>query len=317
MSRVRTSLAGLVTLAVVVATVRGQGQASQNPAERVAASVNGEKIMEYEIRALLAMRPSAVVLTNDHKKEMQDQAINMLIDDALMRQFLRKYAPPAMAQEIQKELADLTEDLKKKNTTLQEYVKQSGQTMEQLQADIAGAIQWRTYLGKQIPDATAREYYAANKPHFDKILVRASHILVQLKAGATTQEKQTALQKIEAIRQEIVAGRLDFADAARKYSDCSASKPQGGDIGHFRYKFVVVEAVARATFGAKVGDITPVVTTDFGYHILKITDRSPGEPSTYEAMKDVIREVYAQDHEWYQRIIANERKNAKIEVFLQ
>jgi peptidyl-prolyl cis-trans isomerase C len=312
MSGVRKSPAALVTLFVVAAAV-----SSQAPGDRVAAVVNGEKIMESEIRALLAMRPSNVVLTNDQKKEMQDQAVNMLIDDALMRQFLMKYAPAATPQEIQKELADLSEDLKKKNTTLQEYLKQSGQSMEQLKADVAGAIQWRNYLGKQIPEATATEYYNTNKPHFDKILVRASHILVQVKAAATQQERQTAGQKIEAIRQEIVSGKIEFAEAAKKYSDCAASKASGGDIGHFRYKFVVVEPVAKATFAAKVGEVTQVVMTDFGYHILKITERSPGEPSTYEAMKDVVREVYAQDNDWYQRIISNERKNAKIEVFLQ
>src|SRR5207248_4781988 len=221
---------------------------------------------------------------------MQDSAINMLVDDALMRQFLKKYGAAPTPQEIQKELTELTDDLKKKNTTLEEYLKTSGQSLDQLKQDISGAIQWRNYLNKQIPEDAAKAYYDANKLHFDKVLVRASHVLVQVKPDAPPLEKQAAQQKIEAIRQEVVGGKIDFAEAAKKYSDCTTSKVSGGDIGHFRYKFVVVEPIAKAAFAAKVGDVTGVIATDFGYHILKITDRSPGELSNYANMKDVVRE---------------------------
>src|SRR5262249_54932209 len=155
-----------------------------------------------------------------------------------------------------------------------------------------------SYLSKQIPEAVAKQYYEANKPHFDKVLVRASHILVQVKANATPQEKQQALARIETIRQEVVNKKIDFADAAKKYSDCAGSKEKGGDIGHFRYKFVVVEPIAKAAFSAKIGDITEIVTTDFGYHFLKVTERTPGEASDFNTLKDVVREVYAQDNEW-------------------
>jgi parvulin-like peptidyl-prolyl isomerase len=313
LGKIGISLATAAVLAVYASTLAAQAPAQ---VDKVAIIVNGEKIQESEVRAILGTRPANVVLTAAQKKEMQDSAVNMLVDDALMRQFLKKYAAAATPQEIQKEVNDLAADLKKKNTTVEEYLKTSGQTLEQLKLDIAGAIQWRNYLTSRIPEDVAKAYYDANKLHFDKVLVRASHILVQVKPDAPAAEKQAAFQKIETIRQEVVSGKIDFAAAARKYSDCTASKDSGGDIGHFRYKFVVVEPIAKATFAAKAGEVTGPIATDFGYHIFKITDRTAGEPSNFANIKDVVREVYAQDNEWYQRIIANERKTAKIEVFL-
>src|SRR5207249_308024 len=116
------SVASAVLLGACVSAVWAQGQAPQGqapqgqaPVDRVAAIVNGEKIMESEVRAILGTRPPTVVLTAAQKKEMQESAVNMLVDDALMRQFLKKYVAAATPQEVQKDLTDLADDLKKKN----------------------------------------------------------------------------------------------------------------------------------------------------------------------------------------------------------
>jgi parvulin-like peptidyl-prolyl isomerase len=309
------TLASAVVLGMCVISLTAQQPTTAKPA----AIVNSEIITEAEVRAITDVKQPVTAESAEEKKARLDAAVNMLIDDALMRQFLKKYVPAATPQEVDKDLNELVEDLKKKSPpqTLQQYLQAAGQTEEQLKADIAGAIQWRKYLDNQIPEDTAKAYYTANKLHFDKVEVKASHVLVAVKATDAPGVKQAALAKIEAIRQEITGGKLEFAEAAKKYSDCEASKAGGGDIGYFRYKFVVVEPIARTAFSLKVGDISTPVLTEFGYHILKITDRKEGTASTYEALKDVIREVYAQDHEWYQRIITEQRKSAKIENLIK
>jgi parvulin-like peptidyl-prolyl isomerase len=78
-----------------------------------------------------------------------------------------------------------------------------------------------------------------------------------------------------------------------------------------------VEPFARTAFSIKKGEISDVVSTDFGYHLIQVTDRTAGEPSQFETIKDRIREVMAQDLELYQTILTEQRRTAKIEVFMQ
>lgn len=288
----------------------GQGQ------EKPAALVNGEAISMAELKAVLDQRPSPVPLTAAQQRELRHAALDLLIDDVLMRQFLRKNAPPATAAEIQKEMDELTAALKKQNKTVDQWLKDSKQTEEQLRQDIVARLQWKHYLAVRFPDAEVKSYYEANKVLFDKVFVRASHILVKVGTSATAQEKQTARAKIETLRAEITAGKISFEEAAKKYSECP-SKDKGGDIGQFPYKFVVVEPFAKAAYALKVGALSDVVTTDFGYHLIKVTERTPGEASTFESSKDSAREVMAQEMDLYNRSLAEERKKAKIEVLLQ
>ena len=305
-------LVGGIVLTLVLDAV-----AAQTPAGKAAAMVNGEAIPLAELQAVLNSRPpSPVVLKADQKREMEKAALDMLIEDALMRQFLKKTVPAAGPADINKELTDLVTALKKQNKSLADFLKEGGQTEEQLKGDISARLMWKAYLMQKLPDATVKTYYDANKVFFDKVMVKASHILVKVKAGATAAEKQAALAKIQAVRQEIVGGKIKFEDAAQKYSDCP-SKSKGGDIGYFPYKFVVVPPFAQAAFSTPKDQISNVVSTDFGLHIIKVTDRTKEEPSDFQKIKDAVREVYAQDLDLYQTVLTEQRKNAKIEILLK
>jgi peptidyl-prolyl cis-trans isomerase C len=303
----------LAAMAILgLCALQADGQGSTAP-EKPAAHVNGEAISMADVRAILEARPSPVPLTAGQQRELRQAAVDMLIDDLLMRQFLRKNALPAQPQEIQKEIDELKDALKKKTQTLEQFLREGKQSEEQFRLDVAARIQWKHYLASRFPESEARNYYGANKVLFDKVFVRASHILVKLTPTASAVEKQTARSKLETIRQEILAGKLDFGEAAKKYSDCP-SKDKGGDIGPFPYKFVVVEPFAKAAFALKKGDVSDVVVTEFGMHLIKVTDRTQTETTTYDSVKDSIREVMAQDMDLYQSILLAQRKEAKIVV---
>ena len=187
----------------------------------------------------------------------------------------------------------------------------SGQTEAQFRADIAARLQWKSFITPRLTDQVVKQYYDDNKVFFDKVLVRASHILLKVAPNATQNDKQLLYNRMVAIRQEIMTGKIQFQDAAKKYSECP-SKDNGGDIGLFPYKFAVAEPFARAAFSMKTGTISDVVATEFGYHIIKVTDRTNGQPSDFQQLKTEVKELYAQ--EVYQRIIADQRKTAKIEM---
>lgn len=287
--------------------------------DQIAATVNGEKILVGEVRKILDARPYPLTLTEDQKKEMRKAALDSLVEDMLMRQYLSQHVPQVNQQEFNKEIQELMEALKKQNKTLEMFYKESGQSEDHLRRDVVAKLQWRALLVRFLPDAKAKEYYDLNKPFFDKVFVRASHILIKLPANPSLEQRNKALQQMQVWRQEIVTGKVKFEDIARQYSQCPSKdkKESPGDIGQFPYKFVVVPEFAKTAFALKPGEISDVVQTVFGLHLIKVTDRTKGEVSTFENLKDTVREVWAQDEELFVRILADQRKTGKIVVQLQ
>jgi parvulin-like peptidyl-prolyl isomerase len=299
--------AAIALLSSPTGTTYGQDAANGN---KPAAVVNGEVIRFAEVDALIKARPGVVPLTKAQKVELYTSALEMLIDDMLIRQYLRKNAPPPNPAEVEKEWHDLKEALSKKQQTLAEFLVESKQTEEQIRADIVSRVQWRAFLNVRFTEADLQAYYQANKVFFDKTFVQASHILV--KAGPAPAERDKAQQKLLVIRQDILAGRVSFADAARKYSECP-SADKGGDIGKFPYKFIVVEPFAKAAFAMKVGDISGIVPSEFGMHLIMVTDRIEGPPSSFAAVRETVRETYAQEIGLYKNIMSEQRGKSKIE----
>jgi peptidyl-prolyl cis-trans isomerase C len=300
-------------LAALAGPVRAQAPAGQ---PRPVAIVNGEPIAAAELDNVLKNAPpSATMPTPEEKKEMRELALKMLVDDVLMRQFLKKNTQPVSPAAVTRELAELQESLAKQKParTLQDFLKETGQTEEQLKLDVVARLQWKAYVTTRVPDQTLKAYYDENKVFFDKVFVRASHILFRVPPKASEGEKQALRSKLAALRADIAAGKIDFAQAAKASSDCP-SKVNGGDIGQFPYKFAVHDPFARAAFALPVGGLSDVVETEIGYHLIKVTDRTKGEPSTFENIKELVRDVYAQEHELYQGVIAEQRKTARIET---
>jgi len=131
--------------------------------------------------------------------------------------------------------------------------------------------------GITLTDADLKSAYEEVKK--DNEQVKASHILIAPKGSpAALKDKKEltdaeAKAKAEDLRKKIVAGSMKFEDAAKKESDDVESGKQGGDLGAFS-KGQMVKAFEDAAFAAKAGEITPVVKTEFGYHIIKVQEHS-------------------------------------------
>ena len=133
-------------------------------------------------------------------------------------------------------------------------------------------------------------------------------------ATASEAEKQAARAQLAALKADIAANRITFEDAAKKHSACP-SKVQGGDIGYFPRKFAVEENFARAAFVLKPGEISDIVQTDVGFHLIKVVDRKAGQTSTYDRLKEEVREVASE--EMRQKLLAQQRKLSKVEIMLE
>jgi parvulin-like peptidyl-prolyl isomerase len=84
-----------------------------------------------------------------------------------------------------------------------------------------------------------------------------------------------------------------FANVARRESACP-SKDQGGDVGWFPRLGSMIEPFARAAFSLQPFEMSEIVQTPFGFHLIMVTDRKPGKEAKFQDVKDIVRDVYAQ-----------------------
>jgi parvulin-like peptidyl-prolyl isomerase len=305
----------VVLLAGFVAWCSANAQAPPTPpAADVAATVNGEPISIAELDSALNATLPATPLTAAQRKKLRAALLEDLIDERVLRQFLVRSAPKVEPAEVDAQMTALKARLVKENLTLDGFLKRTGQTEAQLREEWAAQIRLANHVKRIATDDKLRAYHAANRDHFDKVEVRVSHILVRVGKDAPAVERAAAREKLEALRREVAAGRLAFAAAAKKYSQC-ASGLTGGDLGFIpRRGLPEDEPLAKAAFGLKVGELSEVAETARGYHLLTVTDRKPGVPSELEKCIVEVLEAYAEDVRT--ELIANLRKEAKIQVLL-
>ncbi len=137
-----------------------------------------------------------------------------------------------------------------------------------------------------------RQFYESNKSRFvQREERRASHILVAVKAGASEAEKKAAKEKAEALAAEVRRKPASFAAVAKKESQDPGSAAQGGDLGFFA-RGAMVKPFEEAAFAAKKGEIVGPVLSDFGWHVIEVTDVKPEKgKSLAEATPEIEAEL--------------------------
>jgi peptidyl-prolyl cis-trans isomerase C len=163
-------------------------------------------------------------------------------------------------------------------------------------------LQRKVIAQAQVTDEEARKMYEDNKPLFSTETMRVSHILLKTEAEA------------EAILKELQAGK-DFAELAKANSQDTGSAEKGGDLGELR-RGQAVQEFEEAAFRLKEGELSVVVKTQYGYHILKggahVTAVEP-----FDEVKDRIRQslVQQKQQETFMAFMADLEKKAKTEIF--
>jgi peptidyl-prolyl cis-trans isomerase D len=149
----------------------------------------------------------------------------------------------------------------------------------------------------QPTDADLKKYYEDNIAHYrTEGEVRASHILITAPKDASAADKDKAKQKAEQILAQLKAHPDQFAEIAQKESQDPGSASKGGDLGYFTRGMIAGgKAFDDAVFGLKKDEISNIVQTDFGYHIIKVTDVKPAVTKPFDDVKQAIeKDVQAQ-----------------------
>ncbi|WP_331489741.1 peptidylprolyl isomerase [Tepidibacter hydrothermalis] len=169
------------------------------------------------------------------------------------------------------------------------------------------------YIGSlEINDEKLKEYYDNNKEQYKKEEVKASHILFKTVGDdmkpVSDEDKKAAKKKADDILVRAKNGE-DFASLAKEYSEDTVSGNNGGDLGYFG-KGVMVPEFEKVAFGMNPGEISDLVESQFGYHIIKVIDKV-NEIIPFEDVKNQIKVNMETDS--YKEKIQQLEKDTKIE----
>lgn len=247
------------------------------------ATVAGKEITTTNVNAILDKVADGV------PPEQRGEAVKQILERLVFLEMTRHYMD---AQKI----TCTDEDLAAKKKEIEKIATKAGMTTEQfLKANgvTDDMIRDKVRLDKMLDQATTKDkveaYIKANPDQFNGTTVKASHILIACPQFAPQAEQTAAREKLEKIAADIKAGKIKFEDAAKQFSSCP-SKEQGGDLGEFTFEKMVLP-FSVAAFATKTGELTPVVRTKFGYHLIKVTDRKPGTEKVDETAQDKARQL--------------------------
>jgi peptidyl-prolyl cis-trans isomerase C len=294
--------------------------------DAVVVRVNGEDITRGEIQQVLdmAMRQAAGQIPPQQLQQMQEQMSQRILEDLITKTLLDQAVNDA---DIEVSEEDLTAAMDKISAgvppgqDLETALAESGTSLEELTDNVRLQLATSKFfesMTENIPDATeaeAQEYYDANPDRFQRQeSVTAQHILIKFDENDSEEVKAEKKAEIEKIRADIIAEAVTFEDAAAAHSDCP-SKAQGGSLGTFP-KGQMVPEFELAAFSQDVDEIGEVVETQFGYHIIKVSDHmEEGKVSFDEAKDQIIAFLTAQKkQETVQNYIKSLRDSATIEI---
>lgn len=245
--------------------------------------------------------------TDITKQQLYDQLVELggestlqsMITTELVNQEAEKAKVTVTDEDIDAELEDLKAQFGGESA-FQAALTQSSMTENDLRKQMPLQVKIRKILEPQVEvtDEEITEYYDANKASFtEEEQVRASHILVATKEEA------------DAILKELKDG-ADFAELAKSKSTDTVSKENGGDLDFFTRSDMVAE-FSDAAFALAVGETSGAVQSDYGYHIIKVTDHKDAKEYTLEEKKEEIRKTLTSSKvsqlstTWMQDLVAN------------
>ena len=292
--------------------------------DKVAAKVNSEIITlsAIEERAELLRQKYVGAPISISEQDLLKDALNMIIEERLQIQEGKKFG--FIVDEYAIDAA--VEDIKKKNNLadgqLQEMLKREGRTLESYKNHIRDQIlvskitQFEIGNRVKVSEKSIIKYYKKNQKEFwEEGKVRTRHILFISERGSSENRRRAKLRQAKKVLSEIRKGS-DFSKLAIKYSeDVSASS--GGDVG-FVKRGKMVREFEEMVFSLKPGQISDIVETEYGYHIIKVDEVLPGKTLTLKDVKNRIHKILSmqKQKQVYDDWINELKKSAFIEVTL-
>jgi parvulin-like peptidyl-prolyl isomerase len=293
-----------------------------------AATVNDQAIPEKAVWRALRQFP-------DSAKEMARKEIMAhLIENALIDQYLNAIKIAVEPKEVEALLNELKAELV---MAKKDYVKELEAMMlteDEFKTEVVAQMKWEKFVKQQGTDAELKKLFDGSPDVFDGTMVRVRHILMT--PGNVKAQQDEATGKLRGIKQVVeqeaakaVAALPPTADALQKeqtraakteemfaayakaYSACP-SKKDGGDLNYFPRAGAMVEPFAKSAFSMKPFEMSDVVITEFGYHLILVTARKQGTPKKFEDVKEDVRALYAM--RLREAVVVQMKKDARVSM---
>jgi peptidyl-prolyl cis-trans isomerase C len=268
------------------------------PPDSVLVEVNGQKLLYADASQQLETRLRAAGdrIPQDRLQAVRQQMLSGIVEQYVLRTLLLHEADVRKIEvtkdDEEKAYAKIKESLPP-GMTVEDVLKTSPVGEKKMREEVTIGIRIDKLLNALQPDETAAseaEITAFMEENKERLAVpervKARHILVAFAANDDDAAKKVKKEKVEKIRQQLVDGG-DFEALAKESSDCP-SKQKGGDLGTFA-RGQMVPPFEDAAFTQKVGAIGSIVETQFGYHIIQVTDRQDAGTASREEVAQLLK----------------------------
>ena len=230
---------------------------------------------------------------DDPQRQRAEAAIlEQLVDERILRAELERLGILATGPEIEASVTRLKEQVTARGLVFENFLAATGRTPRDLDAQVALEIALDKFVRPQLTAAALAETFDRNRRELDGTLLRVSHILLRPEAGGPDDATKGLLDRAAVIRQQIVQGRLSFADAARFHS-AGPSRRQGGDLGWIGREGPMLEGFASRAYTLSKGVVSAPFASPQGVHIVTVTAVQPGRLEI-DAVRPKLEKILAQ-----------------------
>lgn len=274
----------------------------------IAAQVYNEKIYKTEVEAAVNRKikeyeQDKIELSNTDIEAIRKQTLNDMIEGILLDKYATDHGITVTEDEIKNEIKTMRE-----YTGLSEddVYKQALSKYQLLESDInemvrsaliADKVYYEVIKNLDMTDEEVWDYFKIRVKFYDGAR-RLSHIfLIVDPQNDTVEDINKKYEKMKEIRDEALKGK-DFAELAKKYSEDQSTKDKGGDLFWFRRGTLSDSELSKVAFSLNLNEISEVIKSQYGFHILKVTDMVPENLSSYkeeeikkyfEKIKDLVK----------------------------
>jgi parvulin-like peptidyl-prolyl isomerase len=256
------------------------------------AVVDGTDIKKEELqKAFNDVLTAQKITAADVPEAQRLQGYRMLLEDIISNKILAKLSADTKVtdEEVNAQYQRIATRIGSE-AELKKQVEAAGETLDKVKTGLRDRLREEHWIDAQIKDQVkvsdkdAEDFYKSNPDQFKMPeQVRASHILLKVEPDAKPEvvvEKEKAAQKIA----DRVKKGEDFAKLAKEISEDPSAKENSGDLNFFTREAMVPE-FSKAAFAMKKGEISDPVRSEFGYHVIKVTDHKDAETVTLEKVK--------------------------------
>ena len=295
--------------------------------DRVAARVNGRPVSLDELDKVVESNKQryaaqGMQLSPEQESMLKQQVLDGLVMREVLEQEAGRLSVSVTDDEFRAVIAEFQSQFPDE-ATFELILQQQGYTRAQFEVElrrqmvIEKLIEREAFGAIVVSAEDTRAFYNENTEIFEQPeQIAARHILFSTQDMTSDAERADARRRADEVRARIVAGG-DFAQMAREYGEDPTAE-QGGDLGLFG-RGMMVPPFEEAAFALQVGEVSQVVETQFGYHLIQVTEKVAAQTHAYEAVADRIEAYLLEElrNEAAQSYVMGLREAANVETLIQ